>query len=105
MKRTICTCRLVCCFLWGVYLAPYVYMYDLRPQFTEKFEGRFLCQGAYEGRSIFESLDMAWGANSRVPGVVRWSKAVPDAGLLRAFPKDMLKKVGGGRESACCVLV
>lgn len=70
-------------------------------QFTEKFEGRFLCQGAYEGRSIFESLDMAWGAlvaaptSARVAGPMITHRAcvLARAGLLRAFPKDMLKKV------------
>ena len=42
--------------------------------FTEKFEGTFLRHGFTDGRDIFESLDMAWG-------------------LLRAFPKEMLKKI------------
>lgn len=43
-------------------------------EFTDKFEKRFLSQGPYEGRDIFQSLDMAWE-------------------LLRTFPEDMLKKV------------
>jgi V-type H+-transporting ATPase subunit B len=42
--------------------------------FTEKFERKFLTQGPYEGRNIFDSLDMAWS-------------------LLRTFPKEMLKKI------------
>lgn len=43
-------------------------------EFTEKFESRFLQQGPYEGRDIFQSLDIAWE-------------------LLRTFPEDMLKKI------------
>ncbi|CDJ31428.1 vacuolar ATP synthase subunit b, putative [Eimeria mitis] len=43
-------------------------------EFTDKFERRFLQQGAYEGRDIFQSLDIAWE-------------------LLRTFPEDMLKKI------------
>lgn len=43
-------------------------------RFTEKFENRFLRQGAYDKRDVFESLDTAWG-------------------LLRLFPKEMLKKI------------
>jgi len=43
-------------------------------EFTEKFEGRFLQQGPYEGRDIFQSLEIAWE-------------------LLRTFPEDMLKKI------------
>lgn len=47
---------------------------NLYLQFTEKFEGRFLSQGPYDSRTIFESLDEAWS-------------------LLRLFPKEMLKKI------------
>lgn len=43
-------------------------------EFTDKFERRFLQQGPYEGRDIFQSLDIAWE-------------------LLRTFPEDMLKKI------------
>jgi len=43
-------------------------------EFTDKFESRFLTQGPYESRDIFQSLDIAWE-------------------LLRTFPEDMLKKV------------
>eukprot|EP01056_Protomagalhaensia_sp_Gyna25_P001072 Protomagalhaensia_sp_Gyna_25__1071@NODE_151_length_4811_cov_152_372800_g117_i0_p2_GENE_NODE_151_length_4811_cov_152_372800_g117_i0NODE_151_length_4811_cov_152_372800_g117_i0_p2_ORF_typecomplete_len510_score93_25ATPsynt_ab/PF00006_25/1_4e69ATPsynt_ab_N/PF02874_23/1_7e13_NODE_151_length_4811_cov_152_372800_g117_i025934122 len=43
-------------------------------EFTEKFENRFLSQGPYESRDIFQSLDIAWE-------------------LLRTFPEDMLKKI------------
>lgn len=43
-------------------------------EFTDKFESRFLSQGPYENRSVFQSLDIAWE-------------------LLRIFPEDMLKKI------------
>jgi V-type H+-transporting ATPase subunit B len=43
-------------------------------EFIDKFESRFLAQGAYEKRDIFTSLDIAWE-------------------LLRLFPENMLKKI------------
>eukprot|EP00916_Digyalum_oweni_P019103 GHVL01031839.1.p1 GENE.GHVL01031839.1~~GHVL01031839.1.p1 ORF type:complete len:526 (+),score=92.63 GHVL01031839.1:43-1620(+) len=43
-------------------------------EFCEKFESRFLSQGPYESRDIFQSLDIAWE-------------------LLRIFPEDFLKKI------------
>jgi len=43
-------------------------------EFIDKFESRFLQQGAYEKRDIFTSLDIAWE-------------------LLRLFPENMLKKI------------
>jgi len=43
-------------------------------EFLDKFERKFISQGYYESRSIFESLDLAWS-------------------LLRTFPRDMLKRV------------
>jgi len=43
-------------------------------QFVEKFESKFIAQGSYQSRSVFESLDLAWS-------------------LLRAFPKELLKKI------------
>jgi len=43
-------------------------------RFTEQFETKFIRQGAYENRTIFESLDLAWS-------------------LLRQFPREMLKKI------------
>jgi len=42
--------------------------------FLERFEGKFVSQGPYQARTIFESLDLAWG-------------------ILRAFPKELLKKI------------
>jgi len=43
-------------------------------KFTDNFENKFLRQGPYEGRTIFESLDLAWS-------------------MLRAFSPDLLKKI------------
>merc|ERR1712241_812613 len=43
-------------------------------EFTDKFESRFLSQGPYENRSVFDSLDIAWT-------------------LLRIFPQELLKKI------------
>jgi V-type H+-transporting ATPase subunit B len=43
-------------------------------RFTEQFETKFIAQSAYENRSIFDSLDIAWS-------------------LLRQFPREMLKKI------------
>ena len=42
--------------------------------FTEKFESKFIAQGPYQNRTIFDSLDIAWS-------------------LLRAFPAELLKKI------------
>merc|ERR1712083_84067 len=41
--------------------------------FLERFEGKFVSQGPYQARTIFESLDLAWS-------------------ILRAFPKELSKK-------------
>merc|ERR1712050_28670 len=43
-------------------------------EFTDKFETKFLAQGPYENRDIFNSLDIAWT-------------------LLRIFPQELLKKI------------
>lgn len=42
--------------------------------FLDKFESQFVNQGAYEDRTIFESLDLAWD-------------------LLRSFPKEQLNRI------------
>ncbi len=42
--------------------------------FTENFERKFLAQGAFQSRDIYESLELAWD-------------------LLRLFPKDALKQI------------
>merc|ERR1719171_1887158 len=43
-------------------------------EFLDKFESKFVTQGPYENRTIFETLEIAWG-------------------LLRTFPKEMLKRI------------
>merc|ERR1712187_15384 len=43
-------------------------------EFTDKFELKFLAQGAYENRDVVTSLDIAWT-------------------LLRIFPQELLKKI------------
>jgi V-type H+-transporting ATPase subunit B len=46
----------------------------LHLEFMEKFEHQFVTQGAYDNRTIFDSLEISWE-------------------LLRTFPKEMLKRV------------
>jgi hypothetical protein len=43
-------------------------------KFTDKFENKFIAQGPYQSRDIFESLDLAWS-------------------LFRSVPKELLKKI------------
>jgi V-type H+-transporting ATPase subunit B len=43
-------------------------------EFVDKFEQKFLAQGLYESRDIFQSLDIAWT-------------------LLRTFPREMLSRI------------
>ncbi|KAF0486754.1 V-type proton ATPase subunit B [Gigaspora margarita] len=43
-------------------------------EFLEKFEKTYISQGAYESRTIYESLDQAWS-------------------ILRIFPKEMLNRI------------
>ncbi|XP_070706205.1 V-type proton ATPase subunit B, brain isoform [Pempheris klunzingeri] len=43
-------------------------------EFLTKFEKNFISQGAYENRTVFETLDVGWQ-------------------LLRIFPKEMLKRI------------
>lgn len=43
-------------------------------EFLSKFEKLFISQGAYENRSIFDSLDVGWD-------------------LLRIFPRELLKRI------------
>ncbi|XP_033016982.1 LOW QUALITY PROTEIN: V-type proton ATPase subunit B, kidney isoform [Lacerta agilis] len=47
---------------------------SLLGRFLQKFEKQFIAQGAYENRTIFESLDIGWQ-------------------LLRIFPKELLKRI------------
>lgn len=43
-------------------------------EFLDKFEQKFVQQGPYENRTIFDTLDLAWS-------------------LLRTFPKELLKRI------------
>ncbi|KAL0965312.1 hypothetical protein UPYG_G00279620 [Umbra pygmaea] len=43
-------------------------------EFLQKFEKNFISQGAYDNRTVFETLDIGWQ-------------------LLRIFPKEMLKRI------------
>jgi len=43
-------------------------------EFLDKFEHKFVAQGYYESRDVYQSLDIAWS-------------------LLRLFPKEMLKRI------------
>lgn len=43
-------------------------------EFLEKFERSFIAQGAYEKRTIEESLDLAWS-------------------LLRIYPRELLNRI------------
>ncbi|KAF1377949.1 hypothetical protein PFLUV_G00206100 [Perca fluviatilis] len=43
-------------------------------EFLTKFEKNFIAQGAYENRTVFETLDIGWQ-------------------LMRIFPKEMLKRI------------
>lgn len=43
-------------------------------EFLEKFEKTFITQSAYESRTIYESIDLAWG-------------------LLRIYPKELLNRI------------
>jgi V-type H+-transporting ATPase subunit B len=43
-------------------------------EFLDKFERKFVAQGAYDNRTIFNSLDLAWS-------------------LLRIFPRELLRRI------------
>ena len=43
-------------------------------EFLDKFERTFISQSAYESRTIYESLDLAWS-------------------LLRIYPKELLNRI------------
>lgn len=43
-------------------------------EFLEKFEKTFISQSPYEARTIYESIDLAWG-------------------LLRIYPKELLNRI------------
>jgi vacuolar-type H+-ATPase subunit B/Vma2 len=54
----------------------YLVMEQLYLEFLEKFERKFVTQGAYDTRDIFQSLDLAWT-------------------LLRIFPRELLRRIPG----------
>lgn len=43
-------------------------------EFLEKFEKTFIAQSAYESRTVYESIDLAWS-------------------LLRIYPKELLNRI------------
>ncbi len=43
-------------------------------EFLDKFERTFISQSAYESRSVYESIDLAWS-------------------LLRIYPKELLNRI------------
>ena len=51
-----------------------LYDQQLYLEFLEKFERKFVAQGAYDTRNIFQSLDLAWT-------------------LLRIFPRELLHRI------------
>uniref|UniRef100_A0A671RLN2 Vacuolar proton pump subunit B n=1 Tax=Sinocyclocheilus anshuiensis TaxID=1608454 RepID=A0A671RLN2_9TELE len=51
-------------------------------EFLQKFEKNFISQGAYENRTVFETLDIGWQ-------------------LLRIFPKEMLKRIPQSTLAEC----
>lgn len=51
-------------------------------EFLEAFERRFINQGAYENRTIYDSLDIAWS-------------------LMRMLPKEMLTRINPKVSCAC----
>jgi vacuolar-type H+-ATPase subunit B/Vma2 len=48
--------------------------WQLYLEFLDKFERKFVAQGAYDTRNIFQSLDLAWT-------------------LLRIFPRELLHRI------------
>lgn len=53
-----------------------LFLGQLYLEFLEKFERKFVTQGAYDTRDIFQSLDLAWT-------------------LLRIFPRELLRRIPG----------
>lgn len=49
-------------------------IFQLYLEFLEKFERKFVTQGAYDTRNVFQSLDLAWT-------------------LLRIFPRELLHRI------------
>ena len=51
-----------------------VFIKQLYLEFLDKFERKFVAQGAYDTRNVFQSLDLAWT-------------------LLRIFPRELLHRI------------
>uniref|UniRef100_A0A0A9ERC7 Vacuolar ATP synthase subunit B n=1 Tax=Arundo donax TaxID=35708 RepID=A0A0A9ERC7_ARUDO len=52
----------------------FLFVMQLYLEFLDKFERKFVTQGAYDTRNIFQSLDLAWT-------------------LLRIFPRELLHRI------------
>jgi V-type H+-transporting ATPase subunit B len=52
----------------------FFFILQLYLEFLDKFERKFVAQGAYDTRNIFQSLDLAWT-------------------LLRIFPRELLHRI------------
>lgn len=52
----------------------FLFYKQLYLEFLDKFERKFVAQGAYDTRNIFQSLDLAWT-------------------LLRIFPRELLHRI------------
>lgn len=50
------------------------FRFQLYLEFLDKFERKFVSQGPYDSRDIYQSLDLAWS-------------------LLRIFPRELLRRV------------
>jgi hypothetical protein len=68
--------RICCFFLFMTFtlVLNFFYYMQLYLEFLEKFERKFVTQGAYDTRNIFQSLDLAWT-------------------LLRIFPRELLHRI------------
>lgn len=60
---TLFVAYILTCFVFQLYL-----------EFLDKFERKFVAQGPYDTRDIFQSLDLAWS-------------------LLRIFPRELLRRI------------
>lgn len=66
------TCALI--FFKSKTNAIFLFVVQLYLEFLDKFERKFVTQGAYDTRNIFQSLDLAWT-------------------LLRIFPRELLHRI------------
>jgi len=66
-KNILLSSKLIHCTFCSVVMQLYL-------EFLDKFERKFVTQGAYDTRNIFQSLDLAWS-------------------LLRIFPRELLHRI------------